>query len=270
METWNRTEVEGLVALAQSHEPRLFPALFFLYSTGTRRGEVLGLKWRDVDFDRRRISIRRQITGRRETTPKSGKSRVIAMTEGLAAVLFDLLAVRRRQVLARGWREIPEWVFCSDVGTALEERNFAREWYRFRRRAEMEGFRPLTLHTTRHTWATLALQAGKSVGWVADQLGHADPALTLRAYAHAMREAESDLSFAEFGGSERLHTAPPSTSEAAQTRNPLNSLGEAAQTRNVLNSLGAAAQTRNVLNSLVGRGGLEPPTLGLKARCSAN
>ncbi len=44
----------------------------------------------------------------------------------------------------------------------------------------------------------MALQAGKNVRWVADQLGHAKPALTLEVYAHAMRDDETDLSFAEF------------------------------------------------------------------------
>ena len=66
------------------------------------------------------------------------------------------------------------------------------------------GVRPLKLHCARHTWATTALQAGKNVRWVAaDQLGHAKPALTLEVYAHAMRDDETDLSFAEFGGTER-------------------------------------------------------------------
>jgi hypothetical protein len=162
------------------------------------------------------------------------------MTEGLAGVLFDLLAERRRQGLARGWPEIPEWVFCSDVGTALEERNFSREWYRLRRRTEKEGIRPLKLHAARHPWATFALQAGKSLRWVADQLGHADPGFTLRVYAHAMRDDESDLSFAEFGGSERLYPAPADGVEAGASR--------------------------NTPASLVGRQGLEPWTLGLKER----
>jgi integrase len=54
-----------------------------------------------------------------------------------------------------------------------------------------QGIRPLELHSTRHTWATMALQAGKSVRWVAEVLGHGDPAFTLRVYAHAMREKES-------------------------------------------------------------------------------
>jgi hypothetical protein len=162
------------------------------------------------------------------------------MTGGLAEVLFDLLAARRRQALASGWPEVPEWVFCSDVGNALEERNFSREWYRLRRRAEKEGIRPLKLHTTRHTWATFALQAGKSLRWVAEQLGHSDPGFTLRVYAHATRENESDLSFADFGGSKRLNPAPAK--------------GE------------ADAESRNTAASLVGRQGLEPWTLGLEDR----
>ena len=59
--------------------------------------------------------------------------------------------------------------------------------------------RPFGLHAARHTYASLALASGKSVCWTADQLGHASPMLTLETYAHAMREEEADLSFADFG-----------------------------------------------------------------------
>lgn len=114
---------------------------------------------------------------------------------------------RRRRSEPEFTPPVPEWVFCSRKGTALDERNFARRWYRLRRRMQREEIRPLKLHATRHTWVTLALQSGKSVRWVADQLGHADPALTLRTYAHALPEDEPDLSFVDFssakGGAER-------------------------------------------------------------------
>ena len=79
--------------------------------------------------------------------------------------------------------------------------------------------------------------------WVADQLGHADPVLTLRVYAHAMREEELDLSFADFGGSKRLYPAP--------------------------NENGADDELANPAESLVGRQGLEPWTNASKARCAA-
>jgi integrase len=131
--------------------------LLFPLSPGVRRGELLGLKWSDVDFDHREISIRRAITVRQVTTPKSGRSRVIKMPEGLASALFDLLAERRRETLARDWPEIPEWVFCSTAGTPWEERNFNRLWYRLRRRAQKHGVRPLKLHTNRNMWATFPI-----------------------------------------------------------------------------------------------------------------
>jgi len=66
------------------------------------------------------------------------------------------------------------------------------------RRALAAGIRPLKLHATRHTWATLAIASGKSVRWVADQLGHHSPEFTLRVYTHALRDEEPDLSFADF------------------------------------------------------------------------
>jgi integrase len=98
------------------------------------------------------------------------------MPPALASELFDLLAERRKQVVHRGWQSVPVWVFCALDGDSWVERHFSRFWERLRRRAQKDGVRPLRLHATRHTWATLALQAGKSVRWVADQLGHALPA----------------------------------------------------------------------------------------------
>ncbi len=74
---------------------------------------------------------------------------------------------------------------------------------------------------------------------VGDQLGHSDPALTLRVYAHAMREEETDLSFAEFGGSKRLYPAPTKSGESAEAR--------------------------NLAESMARREGLEPPTLRFEA-----
>jgi hypothetical protein len=103
---------------------------------------------------------------------------------------------------------MPEWVFCSQTGGLLGERNFSRTWLRLRRRAQKAGVRPLKLHCTRHTYASTALAAGKSLRWVADQLGHQNPEFTLRTYAHLMPQEESDLSFADFGGSLRPYTAP--------------------------------------------------------------
>jgi hypothetical protein len=107
----------------------------------------------------------------------------------------------KKSRLKHGWAEIPEWVFCSEIGGFLDGRNLTRTWHRVRRKGQKEGVRPLRLHDARHTFASLALASGKSVRWVASQLGHANPELTLRVYAHALREEETDLSFLDFGAS---------------------------------------------------------------------
>src|SRR5271157_2433982 len=79
-------------------------------------------------------------------------------------------------------------------------------------------------------------EAGKSVRWAADQLGHADPALTLRVYAHSLPSEGGDLAFADFGmvtetaesGSERLYPAPTVDGENAELRNLAESLARPA------------------------------------------
>jgi hypothetical protein len=143
------------------------------------------------------------------------------MAAGVGSLLLDLLGKRRREALARGWPEIPDWLFPGETGKPLDVNNFERTWRRLRRRAQKEGVRPLKLHCTRHTWASMALASGRSVRWVAEQLGHSSPMLTLKTYAHAIREEEMDLSFADFetrDGSERLYPAP-SSSRAGEHEN---------------------------------------------------
>jgi integrase len=217
---WSREEVAVLLALAREHEPDFHPLLAFLLSTGCRKGESLGLKWEDVDFEAGRILIRRALVRGRLGTPKSGRSRFVVMSGTLEEILRDLLSKRREESLRRGWREVPDLVFCSQTGGALDERNVTRAWHRVRRRAQKQGVRPLRLHDARHTWASLALASGKSVRWVASQLGHANPELTLRVYAHALREEETDLGFLDFGGAKR-HPGGTQRRAIASTRKPL-------------------------------------------------
>jgi len=104
------------------------------------------------------------------------------------------------------------WVSCSEAGAPLDERNVTRSWDRVRRRAQSLGVRPLRLRAARHTFATLALEAGRSIRCVAEQLAHANPELTLRVYAHALPVEAGDLAFADFAArisvSERLYPAP--------------------------------------------------------------
>ncbi|MCH7644263.1 MAG: site-specific integrase [Myxococcales bacterium] len=220
VDSWTREEVATLFEIARAKEPRFHPLLFFLISTGCRKGEALGLKWDDVDFSASRVRIRRALVRGQLGTPKSGRARFVVLSPALAEILHDLFAQRRRECLTRGWSDVPEFVFCSETGGLMNERNVARSWYRLRRKAQRHGVRPLRLHDCRHTFASLALASGKSVRWVAAQLGHANPELTLRVYAHALREEETDLSFLDFGGTKR-HPRGTEQKRAVAMKKPL-------------------------------------------------
>ena len=199
VDAWTHEEVAAILTLAHEKEPRIYPVLHALLSTGMRRGEALGLQWKDVDWARRKIHVRRARVRDRTGTPKSGKARQIDMSPQLEDVLSALQAERRR---AGPWREPDGWVFTSlDGRQPMGETVFNRSWQRLRRHFAKRGIRPLTLHSARHTWATLALRAQKSIRWIAEQLGHSDPAITLRIYAHVLPDEGEDLGFLNFGGS---------------------------------------------------------------------
>ena len=133
-------------------------------------------------------------------------------------------------------------VFCSETGSPWQERNFNRVWERVRRKAQAEGARPLRLHCTRHTYASRALAAGKSLRWVAGQLGHSNPELTLRQYAHMLPQEETDLSFADFGGPRRPYTAPARADDRANKNTP--GLSDRGRYQNVEREIGLASAVR--------------------------
>jgi len=164
------------------------------------------------------------------------------MAPDLGSLLMDLMAERRCEAVAYGWGQLPEPVFVTKAGTRWDDGNLRRAWGRVRRRAHRLGVRPLKLHCARHTWATMALQAGRPIRWVADQLGHADPSLTLRVYAHAMPSDAGDLSFLDLGGLSnapgRPYTAPRDSGAPQESRKSLDSLAPPARLELATRGLG--------------------------------
>ena len=79
--------------------------------------------------------------------------------------------------------------------------------------------RPLKFHAARHTYATLAVESGRSIRFVAEQLGHANPALTLRVYARAMPSEPGHVAFANFPSVTKRHYASPAEESAPETKN---------------------------------------------------
>jgi len=186
VDSWARAEVRALLALAREREPALYPVLLCLFSTGMRRGEAIGLCWGDVDLGSHRAWVRRGSVRGELVVPKGKRARAVELPPALVLDLRERAAARALEPADR--------VYLSPEGLPWQERNLHRAWARLRRVAVTRfKVRALPLHCARHTVATLHLEAGLSVRWVAEQLGHAEPSLTLRTYAHALRGEEREL-----------------------------------------------------------------------------
>lgn len=190
--TWTATEVRAFLSAVS--DDRLMPAYRLLASTGMRRGEVLGLRWSDVDLGKSRLTVNRSLTVVDNalvwSSPKTSRSRrSLSLDPETGAVLR---AYRSRQVeekLVAG----PVWidedlVFCDELGGPLHPDRFTRAFGAAVRRS---GMRSIRLHDLRHTWATLALEAGIHPKVVSERLGHATTGITLDIYSHVQPELDA-------------------------------------------------------------------------------
>jgi integrase len=175
-------------ALLEAARGERLEALFVLAVTaGLRIGELLGLKWEDTDLERGTVRVARTLSaaksGPRFTTPKSGRGRSIALTEGAT---IALRGHRRRQTEER-LRVGTLWedqglVFPSTTGRPLSrDAVYRRSFAPLLKRA---GLPRITLHDLRHTCATLLLGQGMNPKYVQELLGHASVAMTLDRYSH--------------------------------------------------------------------------------------
>jgi len=175
-----RAESAHLLAIALEHFPRWHPFLLCALRTGLRFGELLALQWGDVDLNSRFLSVRRNLVRGVLTTPKSHQQRRVDASQQLTDALVAWRRRERARWLKKGKR-LPDWVFASQDGTALDEANVRHMFYRILEKAELRRIR---FHDLRHTYASLLIQNGESLAYVKEQMGHASIQITVDTYGH--------------------------------------------------------------------------------------
>ncbi|MEC4611810.1 tyrosine-type recombinase/integrase [Tsukamurella tyrosinosolvens] len=189
---------------------RYYVAVLLLAQSGLRRGEAAGLKWSDVDLDKREIDIRHTLTrvnGKHVlSAPKTKRSRRrIPITDEMVR---ELRALRKRQLEERlkagtAWCGHDEMVFTNHLGDFVSAQNLLPVVRAAAQNGGVADPESITPHTLRHSAATAWLEAGVHVRAVADLLGHSSVTTTLSTYAHVLpgssRSAVEQLAEAQRG-----------------------------------------------------------------------
>ncbi len=190
MRPLTREEVGRLLSALEGE--RLGAAFILGLATGLRRGELLALRWSDIDLDKATLQVRRALdrvvqddgTTRLEFTDvKTPKSRrLIPLAGEVIRVLKAHKARQAQEKLALGeaYKEA-DLVFATTLGTPVCPRSFLRLWARILKRA---GIPHTRFHNLRHTFATLLLEGGEHPKVVQELLGHSTVSMTLDTYSH--------------------------------------------------------------------------------------
>ncbi len=202
--TWTAEELRAFLEFVR--EDRVYALYHLVGTTGLRRGEALGVRWRDLDLDGARLSVSQTVVSVDYAVlcsePKTQAARrSVALDPDTVRVLREQ---RKQQVEERlalgGYSDDRDLVFCNIDGGPLHPSNLSK---RFDRLVKGAGVPRIRFHDLRHTHATLALRAGIHPKVVQERLGHATIAITLDTYSHAIpamqEEAATKVAALVFG-----------------------------------------------------------------------
>ncbi len=184
---------EARAFLAGVADDPLRPLVALGLATGLRRGELLALRWGDVDEAAGTLTVSRALArsasgGYAVAEPKSRRSH---RTIALPALARDALRrqgeaqAREREAAGSAWQDRDGLIFTDPIGRPWHPETITTAWRALVKRAGIGRFR---LHDARHTTATLSLSAGVPVRDVADMLGHSSPSITLDVYGQSVAE----------------------------------------------------------------------------------
>ncbi len=191
--SWSVEQMQRFLDAAEGD--KYSPLWLLALHTGLRRGEILGLRWQDVDLDRATAQIRQsavQVGGNvhiQEPKTKSGR-RTIALDDKCVAALREHRARQIEQRLAAGplWQD-HDLVFTSEVGTPVDPANL---YHRFVALTAKAGVPRIPFHGLRHTHATILMVSGVHPKVVSERLGHADIGITLSIYSHVLPQMQQE------------------------------------------------------------------------------
>lgn len=189
--TWTAEQVRAF--LEAESDSRLHPLWVLAFATGMRRGELMGLTWRDLDLDEGIVAVDRSVTqigkNRTSTTPKNHERRRVAIDAATVAVMKAWKVAQAQEKLACGadWADEVGTVFTWEDGSPLLPDYVTKRFQRVQAQLE-EPLPRIVVHEIRHSHATILLRAGVPPHIVSKRLGHKNVSVTIDIYADVLPE----------------------------------------------------------------------------------
>jgi integrase len=188
------TPAQVKVILATARNRRIYPIATLALATGMRRGELLALRWQDVDLDQAKITVARSLeqtkAGLRFKEPKTAHGRrTISLPATAVTELRAHWRAQQTQRLALGAGKSPPdaLVFADLNGEPRLPNAITKEW---ERTARAVGMAFATLHSLRHTHASHLIANGLDILTISRRLGHGSPTITLSMYGHLFPQTD--------------------------------------------------------------------------------
>ncbi|PTV98618.1 site-specific recombinase XerD [Halanaerobium saccharolyticum] len=186
---WNKKQVSRFLARAKKH--KYYMIFFLAVNTGMRRGELLGLKWKDIDFNKKRLEVKRQAVktdkGIILKKPKSkAGNRVIPITNNVVKELkrHKIRQSENKLALGNNYKD-QDLVNCNKLGEPISP---MMAYIEFKNLSRDINLPEIKLHDLRHTFATLFLENGGNIKTLQQILGHSSITVTMDTYSHVTDE----------------------------------------------------------------------------------
>ncbi|TKH73217.1 tyrosine-type recombinase/integrase, partial [Bacillus cereus] len=191
IQTWTEEEVKKF--LAHSQESRYHIGYLLAITTGMRLGEVLGLRWQDIDFEKHTVTIN-QTSGHDNKIKKTAKTNSSKRTipvpnETIAALKKHKILINKEKLRFGSAYLDQDLINCNEFGRIIKRAHFRKSFIRM---THIVGIKEIKFHDLRHTHATLLLKQGVNPKIISERLGHTDISMTLSVYSHVLPNMQEE------------------------------------------------------------------------------
>lgn len=172
---------------------RYWIAIYLAVMTGMRQGEILGLRWSDIDFEKRTLIIQ-QTVNRHGEIKQGGKTKQSMRSVALSPETIEVLQEHRKLIMMEraalgSAYEDHGLVVCTQFGAPVKQRTLQKVWTSFLKKT---GAPQITFHDLRHTHASLLIKQGVHIKVISERLGHSSVSITMDTYGHLMPNMQED------------------------------------------------------------------------------